>query len=495
LNHSWEIILSNINLYVSNLTLQNGNVSDISFKYNKIINDTPILRLFLLAKKLVSDNLFFAHNMREIDMPTDLKALVSDDGCQISRKIFTDQPIYQLEKQYIFSQNWLYLGHESQFQKPGDFITTYMGETPIIVAMGDDKKIHASVNSCTHRGLPVCRTDRGNAKRFVCPYHNWSFTPEGDLAAIPQERKVENKPDKSKLGLKPVPRIESYRGLYFGSMNPDIEPLEDYLGDMRFYLDTYFNRFPGGVEVVGAPHKWLIEANWKLPVENQLGDVGHGPFLHGTLLAGTPAVEEIERYGFNTVPKPGHGAAVRLLPEGTAHEDIAWGMEGITAMNPSPALKHYLVDIQHQATQRIGPVGARIKGLTYGIFPNFSLLWSNSTIRVSHPRGPNKVEYWSWWVVPKDAPDDIKKALRLNYINFFGPAGMLEQEDSDAWSLQLTGSKIDNMDDRPYYYGLGHGEETTHPELPGKVGSCYNEHYARQFYKRWRSEIEKGEHS
>ena len=426
-------------------------------------------------------------------MPHNMKELVSDDGCYISRKVFTSDDVYQQEKQHIFGRNWLYLAHDSQFKQPGDFITTYMGETPIIVALGEDQKIHASVNSCIHRGLPVCRTDMGNAKRFVCPYHNWSYTPEGDLAAVPQERKVTAKLDKSTLGLKQVPRIESYRGLIFGCFNEDIEPLDEYLGDMRFYLDTYFNRFPQGVEVIGAPHKWLIDANWKLPVENQLGDVGHGPFLHGTLLAGTPAVDEIEDHGFNTVPKPGHGAAVRLMPEDSDPADIAWGMEGVATMSGGPEVSEYLIGIQNQAAERIGPIGARVKGLTYGVFPNFSLLWSNSTIRVSHPRGPGKVEYWSWWVVPVDAPDHVKEALRLNYTNFFGPAGLLEQEDSDAWSLQYVGSNIDYMEDKPYFYGLGHGEETEHPDLPGKVGSCYNEHYARQFYLKWRSEIEQGQ--
>ncbi|MBA6411821.1 Rieske 2Fe-2S domain-containing protein [Parahaliea sp. F7430] len=425
-------------------------------------------------------------------MAVEASQLVSDDGCYIARRVFTSAEVYQQEKQHIFGRSWLYLAHESQFKQAGDFITTYMGETPIIVALGSDGKIHASVNSCSHRGLRVCRSDQGNAKRFVCPYHNWSFTPEGNLAAVPQERKVIAAVDKAALGLKAVPRIESYQGLIFGSMNPDIESLADYLGDMRFYLDSYFKRFPQGVEVIGAPHKWLLDANWKLPVENQLGDVGHGPYLHATLLADSPAVDEIERYGFNTVPKPGHGAAVRLLPEDSAALDIAWGMEGIAAMDPDPELVEYLVAIQEQASERIGPIGARIKGLTYGVFPNFSLLWANSTIRVSHPRGPGKVEYWSWWVVPKDAPDHIKEMLRLNYTNFFGPAGLLEQEDSDAWSAQFAGSNIDYMEDRPYYYGLGQGEETEHPELPGKVGSCYNEHYARQFYLKWREMLESG---
>lgn len=424
-------------------------------------------------------------------MPGNINHWVNHDASLISRDVFTSEEIYKLEKQKIFRQCWLFLCHESQLKHSADFMTTYMGETPVIVSRGSDGNIHACVNSCTHRGLPVCRSDSGNTKRFICPYHNWSYTVEGNLAAVPQERHLCQAPDKNTLGLKKVPRLASYRGLWFGSFNPDIESLDDYLGDMKFYLDTFFNRFPAGIEVVGEPHKWLINANWKLPVENQMGDVAHGPYLHATLLnAQNPAIPEIDQYGFNCVAKPGHGAALRLMPETTDPATIAWGLEGPAAFLGPPDTMDYLLSIQASAAERIGPIGARIKGLTYGVFPNFNFLWSNSVIRVSHPRGPNQVEYWSWWMVPSDAPDHIKQALRSNYNTLFGPGGMLEQEDSEAWMQQYKGSNIDYMEDKPLYYGLGLGEEQSdHPELPGMIGSAYNEHYARQYYIRWREQL------
>jgi hypothetical protein len=108
---------------------------------------------------------------------------------------------------------------------------------------------------------------------------------------------------------------------------------------------------------------------------------------------------------------------------------------------------------------------------------------------VSHPRGPNSVEYWSWWVVDADAPEHIKQKLRVNYTFFFGPGGVLEQEDSEAWSQQVIGNSIEVADDVPYYYGLGLGDAKLHAEIPGMVSSCYDEHYARAFYLRWRDDI------
>jgi len=415
--------------------------------------------------------------------------LVNSDASLVSRRCWSDQGVYELEKKGIFGRSWLFLGHESQIRNPGDFAQAYMCETPIILARGEGGLIHASINSCTHRGLPVCRADHGNTKRFVCPYHNWSYTVSGDLVTIPQENALCSKPDKTQLGLKRVPRVESWRGMVFGSFDEDIVSLEDYLGDMRFYLDAFFERFPGGIEFMGAPHRWVINANWKLPVENQLGDVNHGAFLHSAIIP-REAQDMIEELGYSAVTAPGHGATFRLMPEGSPVDEVAWGMEGMGGLFGGSEVQEYLREVQARAAERVGDIRARMKGLTYGVYPNLSFLWSNTSFKVSHPRGPGKVEYWSWAVVPADAPDPIKQVLRTNYSSFFGPGGMLEQEDSEVWMQQFQGSNIDFADDRPYFYGLGLGEEKPHPQLPGLVSVTANEFYARHFFARWRDDLQ-----
>jgi phenylpropionate dioxygenase-like ring-hydroxylating dioxygenase large terminal subunit len=415
--------------------------------------------------------------------------LVNGDASLVSRRCWSDQYVYELEKKGIFGRSWLFLGHESQIKTPGDFVQAYMCETPIILARGEDGAVHASVNSCTHRGLPVCRADHGNTKRFICPYHNWSYTVSGDLVTIPQEHALCNKPDKSQLGLKRVPRVESWRGMVFGSFDENIVSLEDYLGDMRFYLDAFFERFPGGIEFMGAPHRWVINANWKLPVENQLGDVNHGAFLHSAIIP-REAQDMIEELGYSAVTAPGHGATFRLMPEDAPVDEVAWGMEGMGGLFGGSEVQEYLREVQARAAERVGDIRARMKGLTYGVYPNLSFLWSNTSFKVSHPRGPGKVEYWSWAVVPAEAPDHIKQVLRTNYSSFFGPGGMLEQEDSEVWMQQFQGSNIDFADDRPYFYGLGLGEEKAHPELPGLVSVTANEFYARHFFTRWRDDLQ-----
>ena len=421
-------------------------------------------------------------------MNSAIHTLVNDDASLISRRCWSDPAVYQLEKQGIFGKAWLFLGHESQIRQAGDFVQACMGETPIILARGEDRAIHASINSCSHRGLPVCRADHGNTRRFVCPYHNWAYTVAGQLVAIPQERQLRHKPDKRQLGLKAVPRVESWNGMIFGSFDAAIEPLDDYLGDMRYYLEAFFGRFPQGIEFIGAPHRWLIDANWKLPMENQLGDVNHGPYLHAAIIPAESNREIIET-GYSVVTAPGHGASFRLMPADTPVEQVGWGFESITGQTGGAELQDYLRTIQAQAAARVGPLRARMKGLTYGIYPNLSFLWSNASFKVSHPRGPGRVEYWSWSVVPADAPAQLKKLLRSNYTSFFGPGGMVEQEDAESWMQQFRGADLDFADDRPFYYGLGLGEEQPHPELPGLVSGTANEFYARAFFQRWHAAL------
>lgn len=416
--------------------------------------------------------------------------LVNDDATKVSRKVFTSEEIYLSEKKHIFGKSWIYLGHESQIPNPGDYILSYIAETSVIVSRDKNQSIHVSINSCSHRGLPVARVDKGNVKRFICPYHNWSFDLEGNLSAIPQERGVANKLCKAELGLKKIPRVEKFCGMIFGCLDPEVESLDSYLGDMRFYLECIFDRCTGGSQVLGVPAKWLINTNWKLPVENQLGDVAHGPFLHGAFLKGSPQAAELEAQGFNVVPKPGHGLSVRLMEEGTPVEKCMAGSDGFTLFDKE--VSAYMKEQHQEVERRLGKVRARLRPLCYSVYPNLSLLWTNNTIRQSHPRGPGKTEYWSWWVVDKDIPDHIKQKLQGNYTFFFGPGGALEQEDSEAWSQQFIGASSDYMEDRSLCYAMGLGEESDHPELPGRVGNVFNEFYARGFYLRWKQELKEG---
>src|SRR5436190_13298340 len=107
------------------------------------------------------------------------------DRGAISRDIFCDPDIYAQEQERIFSRAWLFVAHESQIPKPGDFVLSRMGEEQVIVTRDRQNKIHVLLNSCRHRGNLVCRYDQGNAFTFTCTFHGWTYDSEGKIVALP----------------------------------------------------------------------------------------------------------------------------------------------------------------------------------------------------------------------------------------------------------------------------------------------------------------------
>ncbi|EUA02994.1 naphthalene dioxygenase large subunit [Mycobacterium kansasii 824] len=139
---------------------------------------------------------------------------------------------------------------------------------------------------CLHRGMQVCRAEIGNASNFRCPYHGWSYRNDGRLIGLPFHKEAYGGEDgfrKKGQTLLPAPNLASYNGLIFVSMDPDAEPLEDFLGEFKFYLDFYTKQSSHGLEVRG-PQRWRIKANWKIGVENFSGDMYHTPQTHASVV-------------------------------------------------------------------------------------------------------------------------------------------------------------------------------------------------------------------
>src|SRR5271163_1890881 len=90
---------------------------------------------------------------------------------RVHRDAYRDQAIFQLELKKIFERCWLYLGHESEVQKPGDFATRRVADRDVIFIRTRNQGVKALYNSCTHRGVTLCRERSGSAKVFSCPYH------------------------------------------------------------------------------------------------------------------------------------------------------------------------------------------------------------------------------------------------------------------------------------------------------------------------------------
>src|SRR5437762_12910145 len=99
--------------------------------------------------------------------------------------IFSDPDIYEQELEQIFGRMWLFVGHESQIPRPGDFVRSRMGEEQVIVTRAPNNQVHVLLNSCAHRGNVVCRYDSGRALAFHCSCHGWVYNSEGALMSLP----------------------------------------------------------------------------------------------------------------------------------------------------------------------------------------------------------------------------------------------------------------------------------------------------------------------
>ena len=115
--------------------------------------------------------------------------LIVDDGergvFRYHRSAMTSPGILELERERIFDRCWLYLGHESEVEAPGDYRRRTVAGRPLFFARGLDGRVKVFLNTCPHRGALICRHDEGNAKIFQCFYHAWTFNTAGDLLARP----------------------------------------------------------------------------------------------------------------------------------------------------------------------------------------------------------------------------------------------------------------------------------------------------------------------
>jgi anthranilate 1,2-dioxygenase large subunit len=141
------------------------------------------------------------------------------DGSRIAYEVYTSPEVYESEQELIFrGPVWSFLALEAELPKPGDFKSTFVGDTPVVVTRNDDSSLCAWVNRCAHRGALVCRPARGNARSHVCAYHQWSYDTRGNLRGVPFRNGVKGSPgmpadfDTKDQGLQKL-RVGSYRGL------------------------------------------------------------------------------------------------------------------------------------------------------------------------------------------------------------------------------------------------------------------------------------------
>jgi Rieske 2Fe-2S family protein len=178
----------------------------------------------------------------------------------LRQEFYKQVDIYELEIKKIYMDSWLFIGHDSEIPNKGDYFVYNLLSESVIVVRGKDHQIHGYMNVCRHRGSRICLENRGNMKRFTCPYHAWTYNLDGSLMTA---KELGNGVRKEDLGLHKcqIAVVEGLILLNFSDQPSSLNGLKDELSEpMKMF---------GFKDLKIAAHKnYPIDANWKLAVEN-----------------------------------------------------------------------------------------------------------------------------------------------------------------------------------------------------------------------------------
>ncbi len=407
-----------------------------------------------------------------------IKSIVDDQAqkFRVSTDAYRKKEIFDLEMERIFYKTWIFLCHESEIQKPGDFKSTQIGTQPVIVSKSRDGQIHAVLNACTHRGATLCREEKGNTRALVCPYHGWSFRPSGELIGIPDESRYPQCFNKKEKDLKKVPRISSYGGLVFGSFNPDVEDLETFLGGVKQHIDIWLKRTAGSRYQVATAHKYGFEGNWKFQAENVF-DGYHPGFVH--------------RSAFNTVSKFEGSFENRALDVAVRQSGYTRGYpEGHGTLEAGAPLESGGVDPEvrqaynDKLKELYGEEGAEEvrANRQFLIFPNLTVFDYN--IRVIQPIDHDRTEVYSYPLLIEDAHEQINSNHMLDAQTRVGTAGILSADDIDVFAGAQNALNALSLDWITLSRGLDKEEIKSDGE---RVGVYSDEVPHRAFWRKWSS--------
>jgi benzoate/toluate 1,2-dioxygenase alpha subunit len=416
-----------------------------------------------------------------------LRSFIQDG--RVHRSIYLDPDIFNLEMERIYHHTWLYVGHESQVPEPGDFYCTIMGRQPVIMSRYTDGKVYVIHNSCGHRGTKVVNEETGNAKRFRCPYHGWTYETDGRLRVVPMRDlyPLTLDLDDPRYSMRQLPRVESYHGFIFASLSPDVPDLMAYFGGMKAAIDEMIARAPeGAVELIGGVQRYEFRGNWKFQTEN-VGDQYHTAFTHESSASSD---------GYQVQRRAGEsGSRTRLFDDAgevVQHDDGTWaypqGHSSIGAMHIDGEQSGGAFDVYRaMLVEKYGEDGTAdvLKLVRHAgfFYPNFDLHHMGQFIRVFRPLAVDRTEVLAYPIHLKGSPIELfHEVIRVMNLSHSPPA-LAHTDDLEIFERCQMGLVAEN--DEWITFARGQGQDVPDPTRGAMFGPRTSEIAMRNQHQVW----------
>lgn len=243
---------------------------------------------------------------------------LTDGVLEVPADVYTSERHLDDELEVLFRDQPLLFCLSGALPRPGSYHTVDICGTPVLVTRDNDDRVHAFLNACRHRGVRVV-DGCGEARRFTCPFHAWTYDSEGHLIGMPTADAFEGMCREDK-GLVELPVAEGY-GLVVGRLRHgepvDIDAhLGPGLADELAMLDF------ADWEPYGEPHIHKVNANWKVTLDT-FRENYHFDHLHRTTLASYAygGVLTFDTFG----PHLRNCSALRSIDELKNRPESEWG--------------------------------------------------------------------------------------------------------------------------------------------------------------------------
>lgn len=419
---------------------------------------------------------------------------------RVHRDLYTDPRIFDLEQEHLFGQAWIYVGHESQIKRPGDFIATRIGLKPLLLARDMNGGIQLVHNQCAHRGAMVVASDKGHSDEYRCCYHGWTYHLDGTLKAAPllHGYPCDFDPKNPSAGMKRVSRVESYRGFIFGSLAETGPSLTSFLGHMATSIDDMVDRAPDGeIELAGGCFKHTFPGNWKLYLEN-LCDAAHPLFTHESSIVAAKGQSDdtfsdgsgeiaIRQMRQNGAPYAFWETQVGIWTYPNGHSylgDYHDDAKLVAAMN-DPVFREYIAALEakkgKEETKRI----LEVRRWNSNVYPNVSFMSQFQQFRVVHPLSVDKTVVYTYNFRLKGAPEQMFRNT-VSFANIVNGTGSLVLTD-DLEIYTRIGLGLTSQG--PEWLQIGRGFQTdSADDFGGRRGkNSTSEIYIRNMFEAWLS--------